>query len=209
MAAQSYTTSTTIKARVGITDATDDTIIGTLAGQVNSWVEGRIGFPVGPITSEARLFDGDAIRQDHTGTPYLAVAPWGCRSISAVRTADATDGTYTSRTAGDVVIRPHTHERETDWPGFRLYVKDTASWSWNTGGYDVNEVTATWGWAAIPDELKAIADKLGVAAFRGRAHGSGSTFSVGAEVEQIAAEELTASDWRTIGKYADLKARIW
>lgn len=209
MTAQTYTSSTTIKARLGITDSTDDTLLGVIAGQVNSWLEERIGFPVGPITSEERLFDGSALLYDEHGIMYLNFAPFGCRAITAVRTADTTGGSYTTQTASDVVLRPHAHERKTDWPAFRGYVKDSAAWDWTRGGYDTNGVTATWGWAAIPAELSAIADKIAIAMFRGRGYGSGQAYAVGEDaVGSVAAEELSATDWRTIGEYQSLKMGI-
>lgn len=210
MTAQSYTTSTTLKSRVGITDAVDDTVLGVICGQVNSWLEGRIGFPVGPITSEERLFDGSKVRwcSDHESW-YLPVYPWGVRSVSAVRTSTDDGASYTSQTASDVLIRPHAFERETDWPGFELHIKSTVTWAWITSGYDSNGVTGTWGWAAIPDELKAIGDKIAIAMFRGRSYGSGQAYAVGEDdVASVAAEELSATDWKTIGKYANLKSMV-
>ena len=170
MAVQSYTTSTTTKSRVGIGDAVDDTLLGVICGQVNSWLEGRIGFPVGPITSEERLFDGAKVRwcSEHDSW-YIPAYPWGCRAITAVRTSTDDGATYTNQTASDVLIRPHAFERETDWPGFELHLKTTATWDWVSSGYDSNGITATWGWAAIPEELKAIADKIAIAMYRGLA----------------------------------------
>lgn len=207
MAAQSYCTSTTIKARAGITDSTDDTILGTIAGQVNSWLEGRIGFPVGPIASVERMFDGDAVRCVN-GRYVLPCYPYGVRTVTAVTTAETTDGSETSRTASDVVLRPHSQDRETDWPAFELWVKDTATWTWPTSGLDVIGITGEWGWAAIPDELKGIAERLGVAAFRNRGYGAGSQNYVGDNIDAVAAEEMTGTDWKTIGKYQALRAPV-
>lgn len=207
MTAQAYCTATTIKARIGITDSTDDTILGTIATQVCGWLEGKIGFPVGPIASVERKFDGSAVRWTQDGC-YLAVYPWGCRDITVVKTASATDGSYTTQTLTDVVVRPHDHERNTDWPGFELWVKDTASWSWPTYGFDVIAITATWGWAAIPDDLKSIAERVGVAAFRARGAGSGRTFSMGEDIDGLASEELSGADWGTIDKYQNLRQMV-
>lgn len=200
--AQSYTSNAAVKTRLSITDTTDDALFTTITAQVNEWLEEKIGFPVGPITSEERLFDGAAVKNDGYCLP---IYPWGVRAVTAVRTATETDGSYTTRTASDVVIRPHSHERETGWPGMELWVKDNASWQFPTYGMDVIGITATWGWAAIPETLVAIATRLAVALYRGRGYGSGQTYAVGQDdVAAVAAEELSASDWRTIFKYQNL-----
>lgn len=206
-----YATVGNVKRRIGIgqtaADTTDDGLLETICVQTNSWLEGKIGFPVGPVASEARLFDGSAVRW-RDGVPYLNCYPFGVRTVSAVRTASSTGATLTSQTASDVVARPSVQDRTSNWPAFELWVKDTASWTWTTAGYDVNEVTATWGWQAIPPELSMIAEKLAVASYRGRSHGSGSTFAIGADTDEVASEQLTGGDWRVIGKYEALKARI-
>lgn len=210
MAVQAYTAKAAVKTRLGITDVTDDTLLDTITSQVCSWLEGKIGFPVGPVSSEERLFDGAMVRwcSEHDSWS-LPVYPWGIRAITAVRTSTDDGASYTTQTASDVLIRPHSHERETDWPGFDLHVKSTVSWSWITSGFDSNGVTATWGWAAIPDELKAIADKIAIAMYRGRGYGSGQSYAVAEDaVASVAAEELSATDWRTIAKYESLKAKV-
>lgn len=204
MTAQSYTTSTIIKARLGISDSTDDTVLGVIAGQVNAWLEGRIGFPVGPIASVERTFDGDRVRW-RDGVPYLNCYPFGVRAVTVAKTASETGGSYTTQTLSDVLVRPHSFERQTDWPGFELWVKDTATWTWTTYGYDVNAVTATWGWEAVPEELASIATRVAIAAFKGRGHGTGSEYMVADDVQAIATDELSASDWKTIGMFAALK----
>ena len=198
-----YATLHSVKNRLAITNTSDDSVIEQIVNESNDWLEGRIGFSVGPIASELRLFDGDRVRNG-----ILPVYPWGVRTVSAVRTADSTGGSYTSRTASDVVVRPHSHERTSGWPGFELWVKDTASWSFPTAGLDVIEITATWGWATVPRELVSIATRVAIAAFKGRSHGTGAVYMVGGDVDGIAAEEMTATDWKTIGKYANLKAMV-
>lgn len=207
MTAQSYCTTATIKARIGITNSTDDTPIGVIASEVNGWLESKLTFPVGPISSEERLFDGNAVRC-RDGFYVIPCYPFGVRAISAVRTATETGGSYTAQTASDVVIRPHSWERETDWPGFEMWIKDSASWTWTTSGLDVNGVTATWGWAAIPDELSSIAIRLGVARWRRRSAGSAQYATSEDVMGEVAAEEMAVSDWATINKYRDLRKRI-
>lgn len=206
MAVQAYCTSTTIKARltVTVTDTEDDPLLGVIAGEANDWLEGRIGYPVGPIASEERLFDGS----DTTyGGRCLPVYPWGVRTITQVRCASSTGGAYTTLAASDYMIRPPTHRRRTGWPGFEIWLSDTGSLgTFATYGFDVIGVTATWGWDAIPAALSGLATRLGVALFRSRSYGAARNYAVGEDaVASVAAEELSASDWRTVFKYADLK----
>lgn len=205
MSAQSYTSATAIKARLSITDLSDDTLLGTLATEVNSWLEVKIGFPVGPITSEERKFDGS--RMIHGGRA-LSCYPFGVRSVTAMSVASSTGGSYTALTvATDIFLRPATHDRKTDWPAFEIWLSDTGSQPVFPGqvGFDLAKVTGTWGWAAIPSELSSIATRLGVALWRRRSAGAGQYAETEGDVDQVAAEELSASDWRTIWEYEQLR----
>ena len=204
MAAQAYCSATTIKARIGITNATDDTLLGVIAGEVNSWLEKKIGFPVGPITSEERLFDGSVVTH---GGLCLPVYPWGVRAVTAAKYRTQTGDSYTNlTTATDIFLRPQSHMRYTDWPAFEIWLSDQGTLAtWPTYGFDAIGITATCGWAAIPSELSSIAIRLGVAMWRRRSSGSAQMAVSEDAIAAIAAEELMSSDWRTIWDYEGLR----
>jgi hypothetical protein len=201
-----YATLPLVKLRLNIpdNDTASDGIIQTIVEEVNAWLEGEIGFTVGPVASATRTFDGRLVRIIN-GLSDLPVYPWGVRAVSAVSTTDGTGGITTVQTASDVVIRPHDHEREPGWPGFDLVVKDGATWMWPMSGLDVISITATWGWAVVPTELKSIGTRVAIAAFRARGAGSGRTFAIGEDISGVAAEQLSAADWAVIAKYSTLK----
>lgn len=205
-----YATLPLVKLRLGLaaTDTGDDSILEQVANEANDFLEGRIGYSVGPVASEIRTFDGDRIHYRHGIGYYLDCRPFGVRAVSAVRTATGTGGTMTSQTASDVLIRPASFERTPGWPGFELWIKDTATWGWTTYGYDVNEVTATWGWDVVPKELQAIATRLAIAAYRNRSYGAGAQNFVGEDIAGVAANELTSADWWTIDKFSNLRGVI-
>lgn len=203
MAAQSYCTATTIKAKLSIGDAVDDTLLGTVASETNDWLEGKIGFPVGPTTSEERLFDG--MHTTHGGR-CLPVYPWGVRAITQLRYTGSTGGSYTNLSSSDYFIRPPSHMRRTDYPGFEIWLSDNGTLAaFPTTGYNVIGVTATWGWASIPAELSGIASRVGVAMYRRRSSGSAQFATAEGLADDVASEELSGSDWRTIWKYSGLK----
>ena len=66
-AAGTYATVTLLKQRLltaGVTDTADDTLLGTICDQVNSFIEGPFGTGrvLAPITSATYLLDGDNVR---------------------------------------------------------------------------------------------------------------------------------------------------
>lgn len=67
-AAGSYATTATAKTRLGITDTTDDGLIGSLCDQVNQWVESFTGRILAPLPTFATTLSGAAAAGDTSVT---------------------------------------------------------------------------------------------------------------------------------------------
>lgn len=213
--ALSYTSTSNIKLALGIAtlagggaDTVDDALLDTYASEANTWLEGRIGYPVGPSqTSTTRFFDASAVGG---GGRYLRV-PGGIRSVNAIACAAGTGGAYYSVPSSDYFLRPYDHERDSGWPATRIEVTDSPSsvneWGsvFPTTGYRVIQVTGSWGFDAIPSDLAQLATRLAVSAFRARAYGTGSEYVVGEDGERVFEREMSARDWGTVKFYRELR----
>lgn len=133
-----YTTAALVKAQLGITDSTDDTLIDAAIAAASRAIDRVTGTTFYPVT-EARLFapvsSGDVWVDRFTGTPTVKTG---------------TDGTYPT-TVTDVVVWPHnatSHGRafcRILAPDYDLpvgYLRPTV------------QVTAAWGFASVPDDVE-------------------------------------------------------
>lgn len=145
----SYATSTELKARLDITVATYDTEItaalATASRDVDHWCRRQFNKTT---TAAARVFhpqDGDlALVDDFHTTTDLAIA-----------TDDGDDGTYeTSWTATDYQLEPLNGvvDGESGWPYWRIAALGNV---FPVGTRRPSlEVTAQWGWTAVPASVK-------------------------------------------------------
>lgn len=171
--AAAYVTASALKTRMGVTDTNSDTILGAIATAVCAMVESYIGAPVADGGHAARLFDGD-------GTDRLWIRQ-GIRATDStdvtLEIRDETGGTFTTMAAADFVIRPHVHDRPTDWPAWYIKLTDESStYGTFTLGFDTVRITPRqghggWGWDPIPADLKAVAEIMGVRMFQARQSG--------------------------------------
>lgn len=196
-----YITSTTLKRRLGITDSTDDTLIGEIVNEVNQFIETRTGRILSPVTHTAVLFDGyDAIE----GGRCLHI-PQGIRSISLLEVTATTGGTFSTVPSTDYFIRPTAHERDPGWPGTEVWMTDIPSAANSLPvflpGYANIRLTGTGGWAAVPDDIAAIAMRCGVSAWRGRSSSGTDDFSAGTDGERTFSAALSGKDWKTLERY--------
>ena len=152
-----YTDLSRIKTQIEITDTDDDAILLAFIDSANAEITNRIGFFAGPSTDSVRVYDG--WRCD-SGTKL--VIPGGIRSLSAVRIKESTDGSWLTTTLSDFYLRPLTWDRRAGSPAKWIEISDTAanSNSYFYAGYETIEVTGTFGWAEVPDDLAKLADML-------------------------------------------------
>ena len=178
MTALSYAVGTAVKARLGITDSTDDTLITGYVNATNEWIEQYCGRQVGPTTGGTATFDAAYDCSTDGRTLYV---PQGVRSITSLTVAPSTNATAVSATVADLVILPRSHNRRPDWPGFEIEIVDSPTGSvTNFGtGYGNIVLIGNLGWASIPYKLTEIAEALVVRIWHARQ--SGQTDIVGSD----------------------------
>lgn len=151
-----YATATLLKSRAGITDTTDDTLLGTICDQVNQYIESKTHRVLAPISSTTYYYDSDGGRSLYLPIPASGPPIGGLRAISALWLADYTGATYESVDTSQVFLRrqigmtgPYELLEFTDYP--------TGSFSSFPRGFNTVKITATAGWAAIPDDIADVA----------------------------------------------------
>lgn len=166
-----YATTAAGKTRLGITDSTDDTLIGTLCDQINGFIEWYTGRVIAPVASAVYTFDGYSDAVIHGGKALFVKA--GLRAVSLLRIADSTGDSWNTVASTDYYLRPTSQEREPGWPATELWLSDEPAGNYThyPSGFANIEVTATTGWAAIPDEITQVALTLLVRAWHARMAG--------------------------------------
>lgn len=149
-----YATAAGLKARIfndGTTVTADDTVLGTVCDQVNSYIETFTRRILAPVASADYLLD---VPQATTKLYF----PRGLREVSAVTVGDYTGATKVALASTDYFIRPAVHDRIPGWPALWLHLSDTCTTrSYFPEGFDIVKVTATTGWTAIPDDITEVA----------------------------------------------------
>lgn len=194
----SYVTSTILKARIfpaGSTDTTDDTLLGVICDQVNQFIEGTTGRILAPVTSVARVFDGD-------GTPCLRVRQ-GVRAVSLLECAYYTGGTYTTVPSTDYFLRPVADQVTPAEPYTSIELSNlpTGGFSVFPAGYATVRVTATWGPAAIPDDIAEVAVIIATRAWFGRQAGQQDIVGTTEMGQPLVSRFVAGRDRDTLRRY--------
>lgn len=162
-----YATAALVKARLGITDSTDDTLLGTICDQVNQFIEsphgcGRI---LAPITSATYLIDGTGLRRLYF--------PRGIRAVTDLQIGDYTGDTRDVIAATDYFVRPLAQDRKPGWPAEWIVLSDIPVGTHRVfgAGFETVSLTCTSGWAAIPDDITDVAVTTAVRAWHARQSG--------------------------------------
>lgn len=204
---QAWATPAGMKLRMGIDDSNDDDLMWQYAMEANSWLQGRIGRPVGPVASTTYFFDGSDVIADGKCLPV----PFGIRSVSALAVRATTGDAYTSIPSSDYFLRPKPQARDTGWPATQVWLTDNPSSGngWGTRfpchGFDAIQMTASAGWDEQPADLVELAHRLAVSSFRARAYGTGAEYVVGEDGERVFEREMSARDWGTVRFYRELR----
>lgn len=139
-----------LKAHLGITDTVDDTKLTAVLTTVSRrGIEGYCGRQFNDAgTPSARVYRPEHHRltlvHDFSTTTGLVVA-----------TDEGDDGTYeTTWTATDYVLEPLNGivNGQTGWPYWRILARNRWFPMRNVG--PSVQITAQWGWAAVPDPVK-------------------------------------------------------
>jgi len=167
-----YATLSELKAYLGITDTAEDPQLQDSLITASRGIEhicGRRFWPDQAAT--ARLFsprDADVVNVDDFYTSTGLV----------VAVDDAGDGTYTRTLAStDYVLEPFNgvNDGEPGWPYYRLGAT-TGTWPCSRSRRPTVQVTAKWGWAAVPGPIKQACVYLAEETFKMK----GSPFGVAA-----------------------------
>lgn len=169
-----YTSPSAIKTWLGISDTNHDAAFTAVATAVNSLIEDYIGFGAGSGATAVRTYDGD-------GTDELFIRG-GVQGITTLEIASETGGTFSTLSSTEYALRPHSYDRPSGWPGWRIKLTDKATtYGIFTSGYDTVRITPSGGWdfASTPVTLSRIADIVGVRVFQSRQ--SAETLLVGSQ----------------------------
>ncbi len=192
-----YATLAAAKARLGITNSTDDTLLSTLCDQINQHIETVTGRVLAPVASAIYLFDGD-------GTRVLRV-PAGVRAVSLLEIAPETGAAYVTIAASEYFLRPLPQDRQPTWPATKIVMSDRPSagtaYSYFPEGYATARVTMTMGWAAIPDDVAELSLTAVVRAWHARMAGQTDVIGTDEYGRPIVSRYLSSRDRDTLRDY--------
>lgn len=193
-----YATAAGLKARINISDTTDDTVLGTVCDQINAYIEGPqgCGRVLAPISSATYLFDGDGSR--------CLIYRGGIRAVTVVEVAQYTGAAYTTLATTEYFIRPSTTDRAPGWPGTRLELSDRPSSGFGVfpAGYDTVRVTMTTGWAAIPDDITDVALTAATRAWHAVEAGQVDIVGTDEMGRPVVSRFFSARDYATLQAYS-------
>jgi hypothetical protein len=197
----SYATAALIKQRLfaaGVTDTVDDTLLGTIADQVNQFIEGPHGCRrvLAPITSATYLVDGD-------GTNRLFFR-LGLRAVTALSVGDFTGDDRDAVDSTDYFLRPLAHDRMTGWPAEYIYLSDLGTRRTFPKGFETVSITATAGFAAIPDDIINVALTTAVRAWHARQSGQADIVGNDETGAPIVSRSVAPEHWGIIKGYRPL-----
>lgn len=198
MTALSYCTRANVKTRLGITDTDSDSLLDTIVGQVNDYIEFEARRPIGPNNGGTAIFD--ASRDVFDDELYV---PWGIRSLTSLTVAPSTGAAAVSATVDDVLILPRDHSRRSGWPGHFLRFKDSVTGAVSDFGSGDAGITVVgnFGFESIPPVVTELAEVLAVRTWHARQ--TGQADEVGSEEggEPTVTRYLSARDRRTLRSF--------
>jgi hypothetical protein len=108
--------------------------------------------------------------------------PFGITSLTSLEILPTTDGDYEVVPIGDWLLRPEISDRDPGWPATEIAVRYipgiTSTSSLYFPGRDLARARGAFGWPAIPDELKGIAETLVVSRWQMRSSGGSYSTSI-------------------------------
>ena len=195
-----YATSSLVKSRLGITDTTDDTVLGTICDQINQYIETRTERVVAPISSATYLYDGDGSRSLYLPITADGQRIGGLRAITLMEVAAYTGGAYATLASTQFFLRqkitvtgPFERLEFTDYP--------TGLYSCWPKGYATVRITATAGWAAIPDDITELALTAATRAWHAVQAGQSDIVGTDEMGRPLVSRFFSARDLETLNKY--------
>ena len=152
----SYATAAALKTRLGISDSTDDTVLGNICDQINDYIESRTERVIAPISSATYYYDGTGDRSLYLPVTARGEFIGGIRAITALSVQAYTSAGYEDLASTEYFLRQPVLTRG---PFERLVFTDypTSGYSYWPKGFETVKITGTAGWAAVPDEITELA----------------------------------------------------
>lgn len=194
--AQAYAGTATVVARFPSDtslSAGELTLLDTYCDQANDYIEQYTWRPIGPTSGGTATFDG---AEDVSEDGRSLWVRQGIRSITSITVAPSTGATGVAGTVADFVILPRTQNRRPGWPGFEVRIKDavTGAVSVFGRGYGDIVIVGDFGWEAIPDSLKELAETLVIRMWHSRSTGQADIVGSEANGEPIVSRFLSTRD---------------
>jgi hypothetical protein len=190
-----------IKQRLGIpaADTTHDETILECIGQSTAAIQSYTGrrFARNPA-SGTTTFLFDVTRATRT-----LWVPKGIAEASLLEVATQTGGAFSTVTAGDWFLDPPATERDHGWPATRIVLSDipTGGVTYFYPGKRVVRVTMAEGWAAIPPDISAIAQRASEGAYLAKGSGASGVTLVGATGGMTVLRNIAPADMDTLTWY--------
>jgi hypothetical protein len=159
-------TTAQVKARLKITDATDDTLIGELIDEITDWLQFTTGRKLVAEAGATYVLD--------TAAGGVIPVKRGIRAVTSlgIATSDQPDtgGTYTAVDAADVLLRPVAIDRKPGWPATAILIRNVVG----RLGATLNgaRIVGDFGFATVPPTIQGVAIDAVVAAYRVRKAGA-------------------------------------
>lgn len=191
--------------RTGAIDTVDDELLLEKIRQVSAEIRERTGqdFAPDPVSGTViRLFDGFDAERDG----LVLKIPDGIRSISTLEIAQFTGGSFATIPSSDYFLRPQLWTMPPGSPFTRLELTNYPS-SANTrpafyDGYANIRVTGAFGWAAIPYNIQAVAQRVVVASFLSKGSGVGGVAAIGPSGSMRILRYISPADHETLMRYS-------
>lgn len=181
----------------GIVSAISGSTVTLQANLVNSYAAAQ------PV-KRVYLFDGDGFDYGHT----LKISA-GIVSVLSLEVAVVTNGPYTLIAGTDFFVRPVPAKRPSpSSPGTRIQMTDYPGGGSSVApliyiGFGNIRIDGQLGYAAIPDDLTALGEKLVVAAFNTRGSTGGNQIAVGTDGTRTFEQAMSVQDWQLIKLYSN------
>lgn len=192
-----YATLADVKTRMGRTDTADDTLIQQLCDETNQWIETYTGRVIAPYSATTYTLDGN------TAVDTFLDVPIGIRTLTLVEVAPYTGSAFTTVPATDYLIRPDLASLPPGWPATTLLFSDYPAGSYAKwpAGYANVRLTGTFGFAAIPDDVRGVAIARVVRQFHGRQAGQTDIIGSDETGAPIVSRYTSPADLATLNRY--------
>lgn len=193
----------TVKARLGLgADTDDDALLQTFVNQTNMTIWRRIGCEIGPSQDTVRYFDGYSRSRDGYGIFIRD----GVRTLTEIATASQTGGDWSVVDPDDVIYRPFSQDREPGWPAQYLFFNDVSAYVYPEGHGNIRltgSAGAAFGFAAIPDDLKDVAETTCVRAWLAKRSGQVDLTGVDENNQPIISRFISQHHYAILKFYRD------